>query len=335
MHLAIPYPFPFPCSIPARLRRQAWGWSLCLAAVGLSLHGPAWAGATCPPSPQALTPALFQQAAAQAQDRGFLWRIRKEGRTSYLYGTLHVGRAEWMAPGPLTQQALAATEVTGLELDPLDPGLQQEMASANVQAPQDRPLPKALQERLRRDWLAECLSEAELGQAPAELQALSLTFMVGRRDGLQVVYGTDILLALLAHGRGREVVSLETGAAQLAALLEPQAADAQQGVRETLEEVEQGRARQLLLKVADVWARGDLEALEHYGDWCDCLKTAQDRAQLKRLMDDRNPGMAERIDAVHRGGQAIFAAVGALHMVGPTGLPALLAQRGYQVERVR
>jgi len=329
MRLAIPFPISF--SIPARLRRPAW--SLCLAAVGLSLHGQA--GAACPPAPQPLTPALFQQAAAQAQDRGFLWRIRKEGRTSYLYGTLHVGRAEWMAPGPLTQQALAATEVTGLELDPLDPGVQQDMASANAQAPQDRPLPKALRERLRRDWLAECLPEAELGQAPAELQALSLTFMVGRRDGLQVVYGTDILLALLAHGNDRKVVSLETGAAQMAALLEPRAADAQRGVRETLDEVEQGRARQLLLKVADVWARGDLEALEHYGDWCDCLKTAQDRAQLKRLMDDRNPGMAERIDAVHQGGQAIFAAVGALHMVGPTGLPALLAQRGYQVERVQ
>ena len=43
---------------------------------------------------------------------------------------------------------------------------------------------------------------------------------------------------------------------------------------------------------------------------------------------------ADAIDRLHASGQRVFAAVGALHMPGPTGLPALLARRGYQVERV-
>jgi len=34
------------------------------------------------------------------------------------------------------------------------------------------------------------------------------------------------------------------------------------------------------------------------------------------------------------GGKQVFAAVGSLHMIGPMGLPALMAQRGYRVERV-
>ena len=33
-------------------------------------------------------------------------------------------------------------------------------------------------------------------------------------------------------------------------------------------------------------------------------------------------------------GKRVFAAVGALHMIGPTALPSLLAARGYRVERV-
>ena len=55
---------------------------------------------------------------------------------------------------------------------------------------------------------------------------------------------------------------------------------------------------------------------------------------MKRLLDDRNPALAERIDALHAGGAPVFAAVGSLHMTGPLGLPALLAQRGFTVERV-
>jgi len=31
----------------------------------------------------------------------------------------------------------------------------------------------------------------------------------------------------------------------------------------------------------------------------------------------------------------VFAAVGSLHMIGPKGLPALLAERGYRIERIK
>ncbi len=52
------------------------------------------------------------------------------------------------------------------------------------------------------------------------------------------------------------------------------------------------------------------------------MKTAlPSGSAMKRLLDERNPALAERIDALHAGRQAVFAAVGSLHMVGPNGLP--------------
>ena len=69
-------------------------------------------------------------------------------------------------------------------------------------------------------------------------------------------------------------------------------------------------------------------------EWCDCLDTAIEREMMRRLLDDRNPGLADRIDALHRGGAQVFAAVGSLHLFGPLGLPALMEKRGYRVERV-
>ncbi len=55
---------------------------------------------------------------------------------------------------------------------------------------------------------------------------------------------------------------------------------------------------------------------------------------MRRLLDARNPALATRIDALHRSGKRVFAAVGSLHMTGARGLPALMVQRGYRVERV-
>ncbi|CAN5716850.1 hypothetical protein BH11PSE7_BH11PSE7_03260 [soil metagenome] len=63
-------------------------------------------------------------------------------------------------------------------------------------------------------------------------------------------------------------------------------------------------------------------------------KTDADRARLQRMLGDRNPGLAQRIDELHASGSRLFAAVGALHMKGATALPALLAARGYEVQRL-
>ena len=44
--------------------------------------------------------------------------------------------------------------------------------------------------------------------------------------------------------------------------------------------------------------------------------------------------MAARIDTLHAEGKPVFASVGSLHLFGEAGLPALMAQKGYRVERV-
>ena len=58
------------------------------------------AGASCPPVAEKPTAEALQAAARQARDHGFLWRISKDGRTSFLYGTMHVGKLDWAVPGP-------------------------------------------------------------------------------------------------------------------------------------------------------------------------------------------------------------------------------------------
>jgi len=307
---------------------------ILLAWAGLLLHGAARAqAASCPPTAAAPTPEQVQQGVRDAKDRGFLWRIRKDGRASYLYGTVHVAKLAWIFPGPAVSQAMQASDTLALELDVLDPDVQLRMTAGAAAAPGSA-LPANLQQRMDRQARAECVPpQALLGLQP-EMQVAALTTLVGRRDGLDPAYGIDAVLAGWARGVGKPVVSLETPELQLRTLSGTTRAETLEFVDSALKDMESGRAAPGLLRVAQTWADGDLAALNHYEDWCDCMRTSADRAAMARMLDDRNPALADRIAALHADGQRVFAAVGSLHMTGPLGLPAQMAQRGFVVEPV-
>ena len=59
-------------------------------------------------------------------------------------------------------------------------------------------------------------------------------------------------------------------------------------------------------------------------------------ALYEALLQRRNLAWADRLDAVMRQGQGTdLVVVGALHMAGDEGLPALMKARGYTVRRVQ
>jgi len=49
---------------------------------------------------------------------------------------------------------------------------------------------------------------------------------------------------------------------------------------------------------------------------------------------ERNQAMARRLAELTRDGKTRFAVLGAGHMLGPRGIPALLCERGFEVRRV-
>lgn len=293
----------------------------------------AQAVADCPPAPKEFSPELFAAAQRQAQDRGFLWRVSKGGHSSYLYGTLHVGREAWLAPGPALQAALRNSSMVALELDPLDPAVGSAMGTALARAPV-RAVAPALKARLLRQLQQQCIPAETMRNTPAELLLTTITLAMARRDGLEAPFGSETLLALLAHGAGLKVVSLETVELQLKALFAANDKEALQMLEDGLRELESGSARDSLRDLVALWETGDLQRLDTYEQWCDCVVTPTEKLQMQRLLDDRNPAMARRFDALHQSGERVLVAVGSLHMAGPRGLPALLGQMGYQIQRL-
>lgn len=315
----------------ASLRRAAALIVLWICAGWAAAQVPA---APCPPHPTPLTNEQIEAGVRAARDHGFLWRIRKDGVTSFLYGTVHVARQAWMFPGPTVRTALLASKTLALELDPLDAAVQARMAEGLAARAAAVELPAALRTRLALRLRAECLPEGALDGFGPEMRIALLTVTAARRDGLEAAWGIDLFLAGFARGLPMRVVSLETPQEQLDALQMPTPAGALAMLESGLDELDGARARPMLLRMAQVWADADLDMLMRYDDWCECRRSAADAAAMKRLLDDRNPVLADRIAALQAQGQPVFAAVGSLHMVGPSGLPTLLAQRGFAVERV-
>ncbi len=289
--------------------------------------------ATCPPPVQMPTQAELQALAQNLKDRGLLWRVGHGGRSSWLYGTMHVAKREWMLPGRSIMQAMAGVDKLALELNVMDPEVGKALAQG-LKARDDAPeLAAALAARLELQRQQACAPE--LAGLRPEAQVLGLLAMAGRSHGLDAQYGVDMMLAGMASGMRKPVLGLETVQAQLDELVSDDPAKIEDAVNDGLKQLESGTAPEQMQQLAELWADGNEQKLESYADWCDCANTPRERAQLKRLLDDRNAGMADGIVRLLQEGQSVFAAVGALHMVGPQGLPTLLRQKGYQVERVK
>lgn len=292
----------------------------------------ACAQSDCAPEPGVPTLAQLDTAIKAARNRGFLWKISKGGHASYLYGTIHVAKFEWTFPGKEVVRALNETDSIALEINPLDEGVMQALQQG-IAADTAAPLPQALQERIQRLADLQCVPMALLTPLRAELQIATLAEMIGRKDGLEPSYGIDLQLAVLAQRTHKPLQSLETVATQLDALLNTDSAQRLTDTEEALTELESGRERTTLVKVAKAWSESDYQTISSYKKWCQCVNTKAEKLAMQRLLDDRNPVMARQLDQLHTSGR-VFAAVGALHMTGPLSLPRLMAQRGYVVQKV-
>lgn len=319
------------------MKPMTWMRRGALSMLSWCLAGAAWAGAVaaeqdaCPPAASVPSDQQVQEALASAEDHGMLWRVDKEGRSSYLYGTLHVGKLSWAFPGPKVMAALRATTTLAMELDISDPATREALMG---RASDDLALPPDLTQRLAQQFKVACVDASQFDKVHPVMQVMTLSVLAGRSEGLDPSWGQEMVLTQFAQALKRPIVSLETPQVQLKALIPSDPKEVRLVIDDTLSQLESRKVPATLRRLADSWAQGRLEDLGNYQSWCECMDTEEERVFMRRLLDDRNPHLADGIDALHRQGQRVFAAVGALHMAGENGLPSLLRKRGYTVERV-
>jgi uncharacterized protein YbaP (TraB family) len=228
--------------------------------------------------------------------------------------------------------ALRDSDMVALELDPRDPELVRQFTSRGDADREARVL-AGLDQRIARLAARDCVPREQLAAARPMLQVVTLSLAEVRRAGFHPEYGADVVLAGMALRLDKELVPLETPEGQLRSMLPDSEADERALIESGLKDLESGEGRASLGRLIQSWADADEAGVASYPQWCQCLDTPAEQRLYRRINDDRNAPMADKIAALHRRGR-VFAAVGTLHMTGPQALPALLRARGFQVRRI-
>lgn len=264
-----------------------------------------------------------------------LWSVQGEHGTVWLLGSVHVlRRADYPLPGAV-QRVYATAEriVMELDLDDLDPmEMQSEMVRRGL--PGNGPAVRELLgdadwERARAEAATLGLDIAPLGGAEAWLAALMTYNLALARSGYDPTLGVDQHLAARAASDGKPVEGLETLTEQLE-LFDGLSANLQRAMFDrSIEELPQVAADAAGLVAA--WRAGDVERLEH--------RLEEDfegfEALRRPLVLDRNRRWVGPVAALLDAEGDSLVVVGALHLVGEAGLPALLEARGYEVRSER
>lgn len=288
----------------------------------------------CPPQASMPNHEHIKDLFKTAKDRGFLWKITKDGHASWLYGTMHIAQSDWMIPGPLTRDALRHSTTVAVELITSDPKTMEILRRPGDPARLQHMIKTGRKEKLDAIGKAMCVPVEKLATLPVSIEATALLGLQGRADGLYPDYGIDAVLQGAAKTLHKQLIALETAEAQIALLTGKTQSEEDMMVDSAIKDLSGTTARKDLSTIATMWSESDLTKLNHYRDWCKCAGTAAEKRHTKAMLDDRNVLMAQKIEQLHQSGQNVFVAVGALHMSGPMGLPSLLSKAGYNVQQL-
>lgn len=257
-----------------------------------------------------------------------LWVVEDAGGepAGWLFGTIHAlpDDARWRTPA--LDRAVTAAGVLVVEVANLDP---KHIAAQFERLARDRPGPP-LAARLGPVAKRELAELLERERAPARrldgLETWAAALALAQfGSGGETGNGAD--KALLADFAGRPVRELEGAADQLAVF--DALPEREQRAMLTAVIAEQDRADATAL--ARAWLAGDTARMERLAR----TGLLADPALYDALLVERNRAWLREILPLLRQGRRPLVAVGTAHLLGPDGLPALLAAEGYTIRRTQ
>jgi len=267
-----------------------------------------------------------------------LWRaVREDGRESlYLIGSVHLGRPEMLHFPAAVDAAYARADELVLEVDVEAMGLDGfgELTERYARIE----LPETLRDRISGEVVQQLARYLEMrGEPLAPYLSFEPWFLVtqiqareAERIGLDPLYGVDRYFAQRAAGK-KPVVGLESVESQIQVLAWLPAETQEALLVDTLEHV--ADTRDGTEGLVRAWQHGDDAEVERivYRPMSDAPKLA---VYYERMLFGRNESMTQRLASLSRDGKLRFVVVGAAHMVGERGIPSLLRDYGFRVERV-
>lgn len=263
-----------------------------------------------------------------------MWQIEGNSNRIYLLGSVHVLRQQDHPIPTAIDDAYEDAEVLIMEvdMDDIDPiemaGLVNELGMIGDGG--------SLREIMGPALYGEAVEYASqleipiemLGETEPWLAAITIEQMMLLRIGFNPQYGIEFHLSAMAGKDEKEILGFETAREQLE-FLDGLSMHAQRSLlMQTLQESLSIEEDINLLITA--WRHGDIDFFEET-----LLAEMRKYPELyKTLVVDRNQAWVERIKKLTAEKEDYLVVVGALHLVGEDGVPALLSKHGISADQL-
>lgn len=270
--------------------------------------------------------------------RGTLYRVDYRGHTCYLFGTVHVGQAAFYPLEPQVTRALHEASKLVLEIDIRDTAaFQQAILKHGIY-----PGGQTIETHLPADDLARLKRALNDAGIPFDQVARMKPWMIANllivqsmaRNGFPVEQGIELYFLSIAEKEKKTVQELESAAYQLSLFDQLNEIQQREYLRETLHDLADGSAIEKSAALIDAWSHADSNKMAALKQEILNDASASSRFIEDVLLNQRNPGMTDKIEILLAHDKSTFVAIGALHLIGDGSVPALLRQRGYQVKKL-
>ncbi|HEY2032822.1 MAG TPA: TraB/GumN family protein [Rhizomicrobium sp.] len=262
-----------------------------------------------------------------------LWAVHGPRGTAYLFGSIHILPPNMQWHTPKITAALKAADTFVFEI-PMDDTTKTQIANFvrdNAFLPKSESLPSLLNDEARKDY-RDALAAS--GVSPAMLVDkrpwfAALVIDVGYMNQRHLSPDAGVDRQIYAEAVARDVKNfraLETPEEQFRLLMPDDRKLEVKEFDESLKEVLKDKGE--LGNMIDAWAHGDVKTLGHMMN----AGLKADPRMEKALFEDRNAKWVDKIATMLNENHTYFITVGAGHLAGPKGVPAMLRAKGYKVE---
>lgn len=261
-----------------------------------------------------------------------LWHVQGRSGDVYLFGSIHVLPPDIDWHTPAVEKAMARAKVFVFEVPTGGAAMERmrDLVAAHGYLPPGESL------RAKLDPAGQAAFDAALAAAQLPLAAvdrdrpwlagLQITFAELAREKYDPAGGVDVAVQKAAGAAHKEKRYFETIDQQFALIAPDDESLELSEFQSDLKDL--AKAGGDLYPLVAAWSRGDVPAI---GRLMNSALEAYPEAK-KALLDDRNRRWTLQIETMLEEKRTFFITVGAGHLAGSVGVPALLRKAGYRVE---
>ncbi len=306
-----------------------------ISVLSLCAFVPVCAGQTLDPAANRQEQLRRMQAAPK---RGLLYEASFEKNLVYVFGTLHVGKAEFYPLNVATIRALSSSAFLVVEADILDQAAVAKQIAELTMLPfsssLDRYVTPILMNKVTRLLEKYQFPKERAVQMKPWMLASTLAALEAKHSGYDSGWATEAFLLGFAKAQKKPVIEMEGLSFQFEIFNRLSALEQLAFLEQTIDEIEKGSVERRTTALADAWARASAVDLEKVRQELRQSQSTFGKFFSTKMLDERNVTMAAHVDDYLHSGKPHFVAVGVLHLVGEKNIVDLLKGRGYLVREL-